>query len=228
MSIITISRQYGSGGDEIAQTICDMLGYQMFDKRMIVQAAADTGLSEAEIVDFSEESHRIKSFFDRLFAPGTVLSSGHVWYEDTSGMRVSDSLPLSEEVMLELEQKAILSAHKSTNAVILGRGGQMVLKDAPGVVHVRIEAPLEDRIQRVKDEVRVSRQLSNADIELRRAAQDRINERDAVSADYLRRFYHVDWADPTLYHIIINTGRVSFAQAAAIIYLMVQELEGVK
>ncbi len=112
--------------------------------------------------------------------------------------------------------------------VIVGRGGQVILKDEPGVLHIRIEAPMEDRIQRVKEEIRAQRNLANTDLELRRAAQDRIIERDAISADYLRRFYHVDWEEPTLYHLVINTGKVSIDQALDMIAVLAKAIEGEK
>lgn len=91
------------------------------------------------------------------------------------------------------------------------------------MLHIRVEAPMEQRIQRVKEKLRATRKLYNADIELRRDAQDIIVERDAASVDYLKRFYHADWDDPLLYHLVINTGRVSIEQAAEIIAHMVTE-----
>lgn len=58
MAVITISRPYGSGGDEIAVRVCEMLGYRYFDKRWMAQVAPEVGLNEGEIVDFSEDQHR--------------------------------------------------------------------------------------------------------------------------------------------------------------------------
>jgi cytidylate kinase len=55
MAVITISRQYGSPGNEIAVRVCEILGYHYFDKRLMAQVASEVGLSEQEIVDFSEE-----------------------------------------------------------------------------------------------------------------------------------------------------------------------------
>jgi cytidylate kinase len=70
--------------------------------------------------------------------------------------------------------------------------------------------------------------MTNTDTELRRAAQDRIVERDAASADYLKRFYKVAWEDPLLYHLVINTGKVSLEQAAQIIVMLAKENEAEK
>ncbi len=223
MAVITISRQYGSGGDEIAARLCEMLGYQHFDKRLIAQATMEVGLSEQEIVDYSEDNHKVRTFLDRVMGRGQVVAQTHIWKEDATGARSSEEINLSEEAALTLVQKAVRSAHRKGGMVIVGRAGQMILKDDEDVLHIRVEAPLEHRIQRVKEELRATRKLFNADIELRRDAQDIIIERDAASVDYIKRFYHADWDDPMLYHLVINTGKVSIEHAAEIIAHMVME-----
>jgi cytidylate kinase len=228
MAVITISRQVGSGGDEIASRLCELLGYQQFDKRLIVQAAAETGLSEQEIAawpaDYSEENYKVRGFLDRLFNRAPAVGQVRVWRESPTGERVVEESTLSEEAVLSLVQNAVRSAHRAGRLVIVGRGGQILLKDYPDVLHVRIEAPLEERIQRVKDEMRASRQAFHADIELRRDAQDWVSERDAGSAGYIRHFYHADWADPLLYHLVINTGKLPIARAVELIAKAAAEL----
>ena len=226
MTIITISRQYGSGGDEIAERVGEILGYPLFDKRMIFQAARDSGISEQEIADYSEESHKIQGFLDRLFNRGTNTQVGRVWREDASGARVMEEVQLSENLLIALVQKAVRSASRTGRMIIVGRGGQAILAGEPGTIHVRIEAPMEERILRVKELVRREKHLDNTDIDLRRVSQDRIVERDAASADYLRRFYHVDWNEPMLYHMVINTGKVGVFQAAELIVTLTKEMEG--
>jgi len=222
MTTITISRQTGSGGDEIAHRLCEILGYRAFDKHMLAQAAALSGFSEQEVIDYSEENYKVRSFLDRLFNRSVPLATMRVWEEDTGGILTAEDLKLSEEMALKLVQKAIHSAHHTGKLVIVGRGGQSILKDVTDVLHVRIEAPLEDRIQRVKEQNRQVRRSFNASIDLRREAQNWIVRRDEASADYLKRFYNIDWADPMLYHVVINTGKLSLEQAARTIASMAQ------
>ena len=216
MTVITISRQHGSGGDEIADRLCEKLGYPTFDKSLITRAAKEAGFSEQEIYDYSEDSHKVRSFLDRLFSRSAVLSAGRMW-EDGGGMYLPEELTLSEDVMITLVQKAIQSAYETGNMVIIGRGSQVLLKDKPGVVHIRIEAPIEDRVQRVRELLKQERQTFQADLEIRRDAQDQILERDAASADYIKRFYNVDWSDALLYHAVLNTGRMTLERATQII-----------
>ena len=209
MTVITISRQFGSYGDEIAQKLCEILGYQYFDKRLVMQAASEAGLSEQEIMDYSEENYKVRNFLGQILSRPQTLGHVRIWKEDAQGIRSPDAIPLTEETALDLVQKAIRHAHQIGNVVIVGRGGQVILQNEPDVLHVRVEAPLETRIQRVKQW-----QPYETSLGLRRTAQDIIEKKDAVSADYLQRFYNVRWDDSMLYHIIINTEKLSIDQAA--------------
>lgn len=227
MAIITLSRQYGSGGDEIAARVADLLGYQEFDRRMITQAAHDVGLSDQEIIDYSEDNHRIRSFLDRLFGREQIMPKTRVWKEDSLGYQVMEEFSMSETTALSLVQNSIESAYRAGNMVIVGRGGQVILKDRTGVLHIRVEAPMEDRIQRVKQELKRSENDYHAGVDQRRQAQDLIEQRDLASGDYMRRFYQVDWSDPLLYHMVLNTGKIAIEQAALLVVREVRMLEQV-
>jgi cytidylate kinase len=155
------------------------------------------------------------------------MAQVRVWKEGSEGLPVEAEIQLSEESALALERKAIEYAHAVGNIVIVGRGGQVVLKDCPDVLHVRIEAPLEDRLLRVRSSGLVANRPFIDSVETRRAAQDLIDASDAASAGYLRRFYNVDWADPMLYHLLINTGRMHLNQAVQVIIEAALQLDRV-
>jgi cytidylate kinase len=224
MAVITISRQFGSGGDEIADRVCELLGYRHFDKRLITQAAKETGLADQDIIDYSEDSYRVKNFIERLTGRPIPVAKVSVWKEDAHGGRSTEHVVLSDEVALGLVQKAVKTAYEVGNMVIVGRGGQVILKEHSEVLHVRIEGPMEDRIQRVKAQLKREQNAYRADINLRRAAQDLIVTRDFSSEDYIRQYYGIDWADPLLYHMVLNTGKLSNEQTAHIIVEMVHAL----
>jgi cytidylate kinase len=224
MAVITISRQYGSGGDEVAALVSEKLGYPQFDKSQIEKAAAEAGLSQKEILDFSEENHKIKTFLDRLFNQMAVSAHVRTW-EYPELIQTPPDQTMDETTLLMLVQNAIHSAYDSGNIVIVGRGSQAILKDQKGVIHVRVVAPLENRIQRVKEHLKLSRQSFQADMEIRRDAQDLIVDRDAVSADYIKQFYSVNWDDPLLYTVVLNTGHLTIEQAGTSVVELVKELE---
>jgi cytidylate kinase len=220
MTVITVSRQFGSGGDEIARGLCEVLQFQPFHKRMIAQAAAEAGLSEPQAND---DNQVVSTFLDRLFDITPALGSSG-WQDDSPGLYTPESGSQGDAVSVALVQRAVERACQVGRMVIVGRAGQMILRTCPNVVHVRIEAPLDERVRRVKGYLKKTRKLFNSDAELQRDAYDWVLERDAASSQYVRRHYQADWADPLLYHIVLNTGLLSIEQATQVIVRLVQDL----
>jgi cytidylate kinase len=216
MAVITISRQYGSGGDEVASRVREELGYRYFDKRLMSQVASEMGLSEAEIVDFSEDDYKARGFLERLFSRrgSRVVVEAGSWTTDTRGTRSVETAQLDEEWCIRMVKSTIRGAYKGDNVVIVGRGGQAILGNDPGVMHVRVEAPLSARVVRVQAKENITTQQ----------AEDLIYERDRAAAAYLRRFYEVDWSNALLYHLVLNLGRWSVADAVDMIVYAVERL----
>lgn len=217
MAIITISRQYGSGGDQIALRVCDMLGYRYFDKRLMAQVAAEVGLSPTEVVDFSEENYQVRGFLEQLFRwrrGSRVVAQVGTWTEDPSGTRIREVAALDEGQSIALVRSAIEAAYRHDNVVIVGRGGQAILKERPGVLHVRIEATLEAQSQRLHERENVS--LSEA--------RESALKHDRAAADYLKRFYNIEWGNSLLYDLTINTTTLGTEAAAHLIVTAVSYL----
>lgn len=207
MAVITISRQYGSGGDEIAKLITQLLGYRYFDKKLMAQVASQIGYPQEEVVDFPETSYRIRGFLERLMDNPRIVAEVETWRPSTDGMQRITVAELDEQQCIQLVQNCIRAAYQMDNVVILGRGGQAVLKDQPGVLHVRVEAPLEARIMRIQETEDLS--LSGA--------RERALAREKAAAAYLKRFYNLDWSNPLHYHLILNTGRWELTDAAQLV-----------
>lgn len=223
MAVITISRQYGSGGDAVADQVGKILNYPHFDKSMITNAAAEAGISESEVFDYTEDNHKVRSFMDRLFNRSVMMTAGTVL--QSGGLAVLDmEVPLGQDVMLSLVQKAIRSAYQINNMIIVGRGSQVILQDKPQAVHVRIEAPMAHRIQMLKDRLKQKREVSQNDAEALRDVRDMLLDRDAASADYIKRHYNRDWSDAQLYHVVLNMGKLSRERAVQIIVDLVKDL----
>ena len=208
MAVITISRQYGSGGDEIAAQVCEMLGYRHFDKLLMAQVASEVKLSEREMADFSRDNLKVQNFLDLLLGTSTPNTAAPVrsWRPD-SGARAPKLKLLDENQAIALVRGTIEASYKQGNIVIVGRGGQALLKDKPNVLHVRVEAPLKTRRRRVHEQGGISLDV----------AHDVVIEHDQAVANYLKRFYGIDWADSALYDLVLNTGRLSLDAAAHLI-----------
>ena len=115
----------------------------------------------------------------------------------------------------QFQQRAYLQAVRDIiemlaiedNVVIVGRAGQAILQKDPDALHLRVVAPLETRIQRIVTAHHVSPQAARAQIE----------DSDRFRAQYLKRFYNIQWDDPSLYHLVINTGHISLEDSAEIV-----------
>jgi cytidylate kinase len=218
MAVITISRQYGSRGNEIAQEVRSRLGYHYFDKSLMAQVAAEVGLSEEEVVDFTEADYKVRGFLNRLFGRRSVAVESGARREGGSSAAAVKLERLDEDWCVRMVESTIRAACERGDVVIVGRGGQAILQDRPDVLHVRIEAPLKDRISRV----RYTETFGLApDLELA-AAKETIQERDRTTAAYVKHFYEVDWDDPMLYHMVINSSKWGVEGATSLIVQAVE------
>jgi cytidylate kinase len=196
--VITISRQIGSGGDEIARKVCNILGFAYFDKNLMYEAAKKIGVCEGDITDFSEDSYKITSLVDKILGRKRLVSVAPMMRDSASIVKILD-----EEKCLDVVQTVINSLCGRGKIVIVGRGGQAILKNKVNVLHVRIVAPLDVRIERIMKEEGVTRE----------EALKIITENDKATAEYLQRFYNIDWNDPTNYSMVLNTGKMDLDTA---------------
>ena len=217
MAVITFSRQYGSGGNEIAARVAELLGYSIFDKTMMTKMAAEMGLSAHEVVDFSELDYRSQSILDRLLGRSKTVGESRAWYEDVQGVRRPEITKISEDKAIALVRGVIAAAYERGDVVIVGRGGQAILKDRPGVLHVRIEAPLAHRMEAVMEQTDLLPTQSEVAIE----------DQDRAAQSYVKRFYDIDPTDPVHYHLVVNAGLLDRESAAEVIVLAVQHMKPV-
>jgi cytidylate kinase len=204
MPVITISRHYGSGGIEIARRLCEILGYSYFDKTLMVRVAAEVGISEKDVVDLSVDTYKMRGFLERLFGRRRSSTWAPAGTTGADRLRVE---ALDAAASISLVKDTIIAAYERDNVIIVGRGGQAVLRDKPGVLHIRITAPEGARALRVKE---------RDDIPFSQATE-LVRTRDQAAADYLKRFFDIDWENPLLYHMIVNTGWWELEDASELI-----------
>lgn len=215
MAVITISRQMGSGGEEIARQVCEALRYRYFDKQLLIEAAAESGLAREHVVDYSEDRYEVRNLVTRLFRSGPrPIITVPVSKSDPSGHVTLTAESVDEAQYVELVKRSILAAYESGEMVIVGRGGQAVLQDKPNVLHVRVIAPTGTRIARLQ-------RLNGLTAE---EAHQQINRQDRATSEYLGRFFGIRWDDSTLYHLVINTGKFGTEGAVQLIVDAVVQL----
>jgi cytidylate kinase len=168
MPVITISRTLGSGGATIGRNLAKRLKYQYFDQEELARIGRKNRYLRADLAVMDEQSVPL---FDLLFRdkPREFLGFVH---------------------------DAICDAADKDNVVIVGRGGQAILRDLATAFHVRVEAPLEARVRAVAE------RSGEPEAQARR----RVKEVDGERGRFVQQAFGVDWADPLQYHLVINTG----------------------
>jgi CMP/dCMP kinase len=199
---ITFSRQIGSGGDEIALNVCQMLGWSFFDKTLMVEVGRSIGVSEEDIVDLCEDTYRIQGLVEKLMLRKRPAKLSFD-IKDNAHIRKT----LNEGECLCVIQTVINNMASRGKTVVVGRGGQAILKHKVGVLHVRVIAPLAVRVQRIMQ----SEGLTEA------AAVKFIEVNDKASCEYLQRFYSIDWDDAANYDVVLNTAKLDLSTAALMI-----------
>ncbi len=216
MTVITLSRQYGSRGTEIAERVCKLLGYKFVDKQIIAQAANEAGVPGGRVVEFNEQHSLMRSFVDRLLYPGPHVIAQVVVTSHGDGENGSLTVEeLDKAECLNLVRSAIHAVYQEGNVVIVGRGGQAVLQTMPGVLHVRTLAPMPTRLLNIQKQINVG---------LEEAYRLAIKQ-DKKTAGYLSQVFGIEVDDPMLYHLVINTGKLNVEQAAQMIVGAVEAIE---
>ncbi len=121
----------------------------------------------------------------------------------------------NSQAYLDAVQAVVMEFARKGNVVLIGRAGQRILAGFPGALHVRLIAPLDLRIQRIAKEQNISLDSARAQIEAS----------DAHRRQYLKRYYQADWDDPSLYDLIINTGRITSQAASELICLAARQID---
>jgi CMP/dCMP kinase len=185
-SVLTISHQYGSGGSRIARELGRRFGWSVWEKEIVRKIASQYKVAE-EYVEAKDE--RVDSFIERM-----VGLFGMGGFEST--YEIPPPLWLTDAQLARMTRTIIEEVAKEGSAIIVGRGGNLVLANHPRALHVFLLAPLEARISRVMQ----AEGLSHSD------ADRRISGMDKLRTDYVHTFYHLSWNDLTQYHLVIDSG----------------------
>lgn len=202
MCAVTISREYGSGGGEIAHMLATSLNWQLVDHEIVSQVAHELDITESEAEEYDE---RVESTVSLIL---NSMRSIH------PAMFAVAPTPLSTDTATYREAltKVVDAASATRHVVIVGRGAQVILADRRDVLHVRIVAPLEKRIEYVEKREGLDTV----------SARSRIQLKEHDRARYLQTEYRRHPDDAHLYDIVINTGILNLDSAVG---LIVQALE---
>jgi CMP/dCMP kinase len=202
MRAVTVSRQYGSGGGEIASRLAQRLGWRLVDHEIVAHVANALGVPESDAEEYDE---RGDSMFARMLA-------GMRSYEPAIPVPGAAGLASDEQRYRKAMHDAVKAACEQGRTVIVGRGSQVLLASRRDVLHVRIVAPLEGRITYVMRREGLNRAQAKA----------RIQMKDRDRYRYLAAAHHISPDDAQLYDLAVNTAVLDLDAAVDLIALALE------
>jgi cytidylate kinase len=183
--VITVAREYGSGGGQIAQLLADRLNWKLMDRCLVER------ISQAARVD-----PKLAEKYDERADPWINHLVRALWQGGSVRSAMSGPLPdfFDADAMAAFAQRAIEEAADMGNCVIVGRASQCILQQRSDAFHVFVYAPRAERLQRVR-----SRHASVAE------AEAALGARDQERAALIRRYFDQDWSNRHLYDMMITS-----------------------
>ena len=204
MSIVTIRGQLESGAPEVAKEVADRLQADYVDREIIAEVATQLERKEQEVI---EKEMPPSTLLGRI---AETLGTSYVFGDATAGAYLPlGKIPLSDNRYLRALESVVtgLARSRTKPLVILGRGSQFILKDYSGILHVLVVAPLEVRVKRVMERLKLDPE----------AARHEVTRYDNSLHEFFKRYFKVEPEDPVHYDLIVNTGRLSCQAAASIV-----------
>lgn len=194
--VITVGRQFGSGGRELGRKIADLLGIKYYDKELLSHAASDAGLSQEFVEDNDERFPRFISS-SISFAMGFNSMS---WYQNPTS--------ISGDSIYETQSEVIRQLAAAGPCVIVGRSADYVLRDNPFTVNIFVHAPAECCIDRI---------MARSDIPSRAKADKLRRQTNKLRAAYYNFYTDKHWGDAASYDLCFDTSLLPTGAIAEIV-----------
>jgi cytidylate kinase len=182
--IVTMEREYGCGGGEIAQRLAEHLGWKLWDQ-LLTEEIARLGSCTTEVVARREE--RTDPLHYRLFK--SFLRGSYEGSLNAHKLKLIDS-----ESILKFTESVVQQAASTGNCVIVGRGSQLFLRSRKDTLRVFLYAPREDKVRRL-----LARGKSEQE------AEELVDTVDLERAAFIDKYFKVEWPSRSVYHAMINT-----------------------
>jgi len=204
MPIVTISRQFGSGGSEMAARVAAALGWTLLDNAIVDGVAEQLGTTAAA-VEAREE--RIPSLTERVTSAMTL---GTPEFVPVIG---AVPAPPFEDRIVEVTRRIVQRAIAEGPVVVVGRGAQAMLAERRDTLHVLCYAPRASLVERVAVREAVTRE----------DAERLVDERNRQREQYVRRHWQRHWLSHEHYHVCLNTAWLGIDRAAEIVVRLARD-----
>jgi cytidylate kinase len=193
--VVTVAREYGSGGGAIAARLAERLGWELLDRTLLER-----------IAEMARVGHDVARMLDEHVDPWTRRLARALWLGGFETVSVVDRDVVDSDRVAALTGRIVQEAAAVGGCVIVGRGSQCLLRSRPDAFHVFVYAPREQRARRLR-----ARLGPGADVELA------LDEVDRERAAYTRRYFGEDRLDRHLYHLMVDAGLGEEAAVATIL-----------
>ena len=182
--IITISREFGSGGKEIGKRLADKLGYAFYDSKIIDMLVKETGMSEKYITSISEKKvYPIPFQFGKTFTTNLSIQKNQ-----------TDILVKQNQILKSIAEKG--------NAIIVGRGANVILKDY-NPMNIFVYANMESKVKRCREKGREDEHLTDKEL------INKIKDVDKNRKAFNNLISNISWGQKENYDLCINTSNVN-------------------
>ncbi len=182
--LVTIEREYGSGGAEIAQKLALRLGWKLWDQALTDEIARVMDCPSRTVEEHEERRDSLQYRLFKSFMRGSFEGS-----LNAPRMKMVDA-----DCIRQVSQRVVLTAAAQGNAVIVGRGSAHYLHDRADALHVFIYAPFEEKVRRLE-----ARGKSESE------AIELAENVDRERSEYIRKYFDVEWPARHFFHLMINS-----------------------
>ena len=194
--VITIGRQYGSGGREIGRMVANALGIKYYDKELLTEAARSSGVCQEM---FEAVDERTPSFFSNLWSFNLGFNTGAYLLGNT---------PLSDDRIYTAQCAVMRELAEKSSCVIVGRSADYVLRNNPRLVSVFIHASLEARVKRI---------MGRGDCETEDAARSLAAKKDKLRSSYYNFYTDKTWGNAASYDLSIDSSKLTSEEVCTMI-----------
>lgn len=203
INVLTIEREYGSGGGDIARQLADRLGWKLWDQLLTDQIARRLECASQQV---EQKEERNDPLYYRLFK--SFLRGSYEGTLNAHKLKIADA-----EGIRKVSEQLVRAAAKEGNAVIVGRGAGYYLRDLPDSFHVFIYAPFEERVRRLQ-------QKGKSQEEAIQLAETVDKDRKA----FIKEYFGIEWPARHFFQMMVNSSMGD----AAVVELVVDGLTVVR
>lgn len=194
--VITVGRQFGSGGRELGRLIAVKLGIEFYDKELLHEAARTAGVS-VEFFQHNDEK------FPRFLSGAFSFAMGYIPYSTYAG-----SSAISDESLYGAQSDFICSLAESRSCVIVGRSSDYVLRHHPRCVNIFVHAPIEARAERI---------VRRGDSDTQARARELAEKTDKLRAGYYNFYTDKTWGEAAGYHLSVDSASMEMDKIADVV-----------